>query len=590
MAYTAGFSVNVGDPTKASDVTTLAANDDFLKAAVDAIMADSATPSSTLKATVVLADGVTATTQSAGNNTTRVATTAFVKTAVDASSTDPGGSNTQIQYNNSGAFGASANLTFDGSTLAVTGALSATGNISFDGGSFVFNESGADKDFRIEGDSQANLFVADASTDRIGIGTATPAAPLEVIVAPGNGIRITDPSASADASEAMIGLYGSTDGGTRLGWLGFGGTSNSIMSMFNDQSDSMTFGTAGTERLRIGADGNIGIKCTDPTGTGSVQAHDLVIGNTGLGSSEHTGITLMAGTGGISRLDMGDTVASAQMGIYCNHSDDTMNFVSGPSVRMTLLSSGDVLIGTSDTANAGRFKVLNSDGEYTSAFFNSNGSSPYGLFLSFSGAAPNNNTTNHYLHCNDNSGSDRLKIWSNGDVQNANGTYGTLSDIKLKQDITDMRSYWADFASLQYRKYRHKSDVAVNADAPYRIGLVAQEVESVFPSCVVDAIDQEPQDVAVLDEDGNATYEQTAKLDADGNAELDADGNTVMTNKLDDDGNAIPITETKTVDLGTVTKWVKSSIIEGPIMASVVQELQTRLEAAEAKIAALEAA
>ena len=35
MAYTAGFSVNVGDPTKASDVTTLAANDDYLKAAVD---------------------------------------------------------------------------------------------------------------------------------------------------------------------------------------------------------------------------------------------------------------------------------------------------------------------------------------------------------------------------------------------------------------------------------------------------------------------------------------------------------------------------------------------------------------------------
>jgi len=35
MAYTAEFSVSVGDPTKASDVTTLAANDDYLKAAVD---------------------------------------------------------------------------------------------------------------------------------------------------------------------------------------------------------------------------------------------------------------------------------------------------------------------------------------------------------------------------------------------------------------------------------------------------------------------------------------------------------------------------------------------------------------------------
>ena len=38
------------------------------------------------------------------------------------------GSNTEIQYNNSGVFGASGNLTFDGSTLTVTGDLSVAGN------------------------------------------------------------------------------------------------------------------------------------------------------------------------------------------------------------------------------------------------------------------------------------------------------------------------------------------------------------------------------------------------------------------------------------------------------------------------------
>jgi cytoskeletal protein CcmA (bactofilin family) len=61
-----------------------------------------------------------------------------------------------------------------------TGALTSTGNISFDGGSFVFNEAGADKDFRIEGDTNANLFVADASTDKIGIGVAVPTSRLHV--------------------------------------------------------------------------------------------------------------------------------------------------------------------------------------------------------------------------------------------------------------------------------------------------------------------------------------------------------------------------------------------------------------------------
>jgi hypothetical protein len=47
-------------------------------------------------------------------------------------------------------------------------------------GTLVFNEAGADKDARFEGDTDANLLVTDASTDRVGIGTATPSAKLQV--------------------------------------------------------------------------------------------------------------------------------------------------------------------------------------------------------------------------------------------------------------------------------------------------------------------------------------------------------------------------------------------------------------------------
>ena len=65
-------------------------------------------------------------------------------------------------------------ITLADEAVTIAGDLTATGDISFDGGTFVFNESGADKDFRIEGDTDANLLFGDASTDRIGIGTATP--------------------------------------------------------------------------------------------------------------------------------------------------------------------------------------------------------------------------------------------------------------------------------------------------------------------------------------------------------------------------------------------------------------------------------
>ncbi len=45
-------------------------------------------------------------------------------------------------------------------------------------GDAIFNDDGADADFRIEGDTDATLFFVDASVDQIGIGTNTPSAQL----------------------------------------------------------------------------------------------------------------------------------------------------------------------------------------------------------------------------------------------------------------------------------------------------------------------------------------------------------------------------------------------------------------------------
>ena len=58
--------------------------------------------------------------------------------------------------------------TFSAGVSGTTGTF--TGDVSIDGGDFVFNESGASKDFRVEGDTNANLFIVDGSEDNIGIG------------------------------------------------------------------------------------------------------------------------------------------------------------------------------------------------------------------------------------------------------------------------------------------------------------------------------------------------------------------------------------------------------------------------------------
>jgi hypothetical protein len=48
------------------------------------------------------------------------------------------------------------------------------------GGDFIFNEWGNSVDFRLEGDTDSSLFIADGSADSVGIGDSTPDAKLDV--------------------------------------------------------------------------------------------------------------------------------------------------------------------------------------------------------------------------------------------------------------------------------------------------------------------------------------------------------------------------------------------------------------------------
>jgi len=68
----------------------------------------------------------------------------------------------------------------DCGNIAANGTLTVTGNVEFDGGTFIFNQSSADVDFRIESNGDANAFFVDAGNDRIGIFNASPSVPLDV--------------------------------------------------------------------------------------------------------------------------------------------------------------------------------------------------------------------------------------------------------------------------------------------------------------------------------------------------------------------------------------------------------------------------
>lgn len=101
---------------------------------------------------------------SAPNNTMSITPAASDATVIEASDENTRNSEISTKYN----------------IHTHTDITSTSANFSVDGGTFIFNESAADKDFRFEGSSAPNLLYGDASTDRVGIGTSTPAATFEV--------------------------------------------------------------------------------------------------------------------------------------------------------------------------------------------------------------------------------------------------------------------------------------------------------------------------------------------------------------------------------------------------------------------------
>ena len=64
--------------------------------------------------------------------------------------------------------------------ISANGTLTVAGNVSLNGGTFIFNEAGADLDFRIEGNTATHMFFVDAGNDRIGINNASPSKTLDI--------------------------------------------------------------------------------------------------------------------------------------------------------------------------------------------------------------------------------------------------------------------------------------------------------------------------------------------------------------------------------------------------------------------------
>ena len=115
---------------------------------------------------------------------------------------------------------------------------------------------------------------------------------------------------------------------------------------------------------------------------------------------------------------------------------------------------------------------------------NSHSSQPIGQDIYFNGAAPDDNTQ-YFFRCRDTAGGARLYVFGDGDVQNHDNAYGSISDERIKQDVRDANSQWDDIKAVKVRNFIKKDDVRQYGDDAWeQIGVIAQELEQVSPKLI----------------------------------------------------------------------------------------------------------
>jgi hypothetical protein len=336
--------------------------------------------------------------------------------------------------------------------------------------------SGAAPNFQLRNDAGSNL-VTITNGGSVGIGTTSPssysAAGDNLVIADAGNCGITLAAGTSSTGQILF-ADGTTGADTIRGIIGYTHASNDLF-----------FGTNAVERARIDASGRLLVGTStalaDNTknswysylqvkGNSSGTDGRMVLATTTASASVANGTDI----GNIYFLDSsGGEYASIKVeGDGAAGTNDypgrlvfstTADGASTPTERMRITEGGRTyLYGSpnlfiSNTAPAGTTQVMIAGGHSASSVTAST--------LSF-------------------------RVFNNGNVQNSNNSYGSLSDIKLKENVVDANSQWDDLKALQVRNYNFKE-----GQTHTQIGLVAQEVELVSPGLVSESPDR--------DEDGN---------------------------------------------------------------------------------------
>ena len=334
-----------------------------------------------------------------------------------------------------------------------------------------------------------------------------------------------------DASSSVVSEVQGRDSADTIFWrLGHLSTGNQSLYLYNQRSDSLLFGTAGTEQMRIDSSGRLLVGTSSSRAVGGNITGKLQIEGTGTGgsttactvtqnSNDGTGGRFMlaksrgTSNGSVTLVQSGDTLGmidfagadgtdagssavriSAQVDGTPGSNDmpgrlvfsTTADGASSPTERMRIDSSGDLKIGQTTTSTPA-------------------GDDVRGVGISGTGVLSACNTGARAIEIGrtetDSLSREVLRWFRNGSlVQTITTTsttvnYPTGSDYRLKENVIEMTGAINRVKQLSPKRFNFIAEPGVERD-----GFIAHELETVVPQAVVGTKDQ-------VDENGNPVWQ-----------------------------------------------------------------------------------